>query len=192
MGEVAEMMLDGTLCQGCGGFLNEEAPGYPCYCIDCRAEAKQATKDDNAHAHRESQAAQKKVPCPTCGRRVKAVGLADHVRDSHAAATLTAAAAAPTPSPFDQYKPAFEKWANNDGTYHLAPGKWRMISNGGVPVDDHVRPYRQDRTMHTFEGFVAGLETGRSDLVTALREIAKHDSSEGYIAMRALSAAGLQ
>jgi hypothetical protein len=31
-----------------------------------------------------------------------------------------------------------------------------------------------------------------ADLIAALRAIAKHESSEGYIAMRALSAAGLQ
>ena len=31
-----------------------------------------------------------------------------------------------------------------------------------------------------------------ADLIAALREIAKHESSEGYIAMRALNAAGLQ
>lgn len=35
MGEIAEMHLDGTLCESCGVFLNEEAPGYPCYCEDC-------------------------------------------------------------------------------------------------------------------------------------------------------------
>lgn len=31
-----------------------------------------------------------------------------------------------------------------------------------------------------------------ADLIAALRTIAKHESSEGYIAMRALNAAGLQ
>lgn len=82
-------------------------------------------------------------------------------------------------------------WATADGTYHLAPGKWRMVSNGGVPADDHVRPYKQDRTMHTFEGFMAGFDAARIDLIAALREIAKHESSEGYIAMRALAAAGV-
>lgn len=88
-------------------------------------------------------------------------------------------------------KALFEEWATGEGTYHLAPGKWRMISNGGVPVDDKIRPYRQDRTMHTFEGFTAGFDAGRKDLIEALQKIAKHESSEGYIAMRALAAAGV-
>lgn len=37
MGEYAEMMLDGTCCEGCGEFMGDildggEAPGYPRYC----------------------------------------------------------------------------------------------------------------------------------------------------------------
>lgn len=32
MGETTEMMLDGTLCQGCGVFLNDDPPGHPCSC----------------------------------------------------------------------------------------------------------------------------------------------------------------
>lgn len=35
MGEIAEMMLDGTLCQRCGAFLDGNSPGYPRYCKDC-------------------------------------------------------------------------------------------------------------------------------------------------------------
>ena len=191
MGEVAEMMLDGTLCQGCGVFLNEDAPGYASSCGGCAAEHKKAKKADNLRAHHKQHAAQKKVPCPTCGRRVKSAGLADHVRDSHST-TSQEPVSAPSPSPFDQYKPAFEKFAAADGTYHLAPGNWRMVSNGGVPVESHVRPYRQDRTMHTFEGFIAGLKAGREELAAALRVIAKFESTEGYAAMCALKAAGLE
>ena len=35
MGEVAEMMLDGTLCQVCGGVIDGTTPGYPRTCEDC-------------------------------------------------------------------------------------------------------------------------------------------------------------
>lgn len=72
MGEIADMMLDGTMCQGCGVWLHdgEDGPGYPGWCPDCKP------KDDTA-----PKAA--KVKCPTCGRRVKAVGLKDHQRDAH-------------------------------------------------------------------------------------------------------------
>lgn len=31
MGEIADMMLDGTLCEGCGAFIGE-GDGFPQYC----------------------------------------------------------------------------------------------------------------------------------------------------------------
>lgn len=34
MGEIAEMMLDGTLCAGCGEFLDTDS-GFPMYCAGC-------------------------------------------------------------------------------------------------------------------------------------------------------------
>lgn len=87
MGEVAEMMLDGTLCEGCGVFLNAEAPGYPCYCGACRPAAKQGAaavrKEQRAIAHQLHQARQKKTKCPTCGRKVKEIELANNMKDAH-------------------------------------------------------------------------------------------------------------
>ena len=38
MGEIAEMMLDGTLCESCGTFLNENPIGFPDYCEECQHE----------------------------------------------------------------------------------------------------------------------------------------------------------
>lgn len=67
MGEIADMMLDGTLCEGCGVYLGDEC-GYPRYCSGCRPPRKKAAA---------------KVECPTCKRKVKAVGLIDHMRDAH-------------------------------------------------------------------------------------------------------------
>ncbi len=40
MGEIADMMLTGILCAGCGVFLNEEEQGYPIYCDECKKENK--------------------------------------------------------------------------------------------------------------------------------------------------------
>lgn len=37
MGEVAEMMLDGTLCEQCGTFIGPPV-GYPRLCEDCDTE----------------------------------------------------------------------------------------------------------------------------------------------------------
>lgn len=38
MGEISEMMLDGTLCECCGSFIGSDA-GFPQYC------SKQCAKD---------------------------------------------------------------------------------------------------------------------------------------------------
>lgn len=35
MGEIAEMMLDGTLCERCGGVVDGTTPGHPRLCDAC-------------------------------------------------------------------------------------------------------------------------------------------------------------
>jgi len=87
MGDVADMMLDGTLCEGCGVFLNANAPGYPCYCGDCAGDRNKERKAATAVEHAAHLKRAKKCACPTCGKRVKEVGLADHMRDSHGVPT---------------------------------------------------------------------------------------------------------
>lgn len=42
MGDIAEMMLDGTLCEGCGVYLPGEGEGIPRYCEDCIGHARAA------------------------------------------------------------------------------------------------------------------------------------------------------
>lgn len=39
MGDIADMMLEGVLCQGCGELLDEtgEGLGYPAYCDGCQS-----------------------------------------------------------------------------------------------------------------------------------------------------------
>jgi hypothetical protein len=78
MGDIADMMLDGTLCEGCGVFLNDDVPGYPCRCESCRADAAR----DYLATH---QPPKPKAKCAVCGRKVKASGLKDHMRDAHGA-----------------------------------------------------------------------------------------------------------
>lgn len=76
MGDVADMMLDGTLCEGCGVFLNASPPGHPCYCSKaCRA--------DRTPAKVPHFPLLPKVKCPDCGHKVNPTGLADHKRDAH-------------------------------------------------------------------------------------------------------------
>lgn len=85
MGEIAEMMLDGTLCEGCGVFLNAEPAGYPCRCSSCAAEAKTERAARNVAANQKKHAEQKKIPCSVCGRKVKTIGMPNHMKDAHPA-----------------------------------------------------------------------------------------------------------
>lgn len=48
MGDIADMMLDGTLCGGCGVFLDGEGFGVPRYCRGCRSEQRSARRDNAA------------------------------------------------------------------------------------------------------------------------------------------------
>lgn len=67
MGEIANMMLEGTLCAGCGEYLEQGwGDGFPRYCAGCAPPSLKV-----------------KVKCPQCGRSVKAVGLDQHIRDAH-------------------------------------------------------------------------------------------------------------
>jgi len=43
MGEIAEMMLDGTLCCQCGCYIGNDG-GYPVKCSDCKPKKKRRKK----------------------------------------------------------------------------------------------------------------------------------------------------
>ena len=72
MGDIAVMMLEGSMCQWCGEILDGQ--GFPTVCQACQEE-------NNVNEFGEPRA--KKVKCGQCGRKVKEAGLADHLRDKH-------------------------------------------------------------------------------------------------------------
>lgn len=93
MGEIAEMMLDGTLCEGCGVHLGSDS-GVPTRCRNCRP-SKAERKAENVARSQAEQDAAKKTPCPICGKRLRLVGMADHQKDAHGGKPLTKVVAAP-------------------------------------------------------------------------------------------------
>ena len=80
MGEVADMIIDGTLCEDCGVVLDGEAPGFPRCCQQCEQERTISAIDFGA---RQLAAEMTHKTCRKCGKRVKWDGLSDHMRDKH-------------------------------------------------------------------------------------------------------------
>ena len=72
MGDYADMMLDGTLCAGCGEYIGDSV-GVPVYCLGCRATPTLRTASKS----------KAKVKCNICQKRVRPTGLAQHKRDAH-------------------------------------------------------------------------------------------------------------
>jgi len=78
MGDAADDILNGMVCQHCGEWMDDilagvDAPGYPRSCVRCR----------HQDAAFKPQPAPAKVSCEVCGKRVKAAGLHDHKRAVH-------------------------------------------------------------------------------------------------------------
>lgn len=70
MGEIADQMLNGEICQFCMEPF-EGAVGYPVSCPECKKSEYIAEEPV------------KKVNCGYCGKRLKASGLKDHIRVKH-------------------------------------------------------------------------------------------------------------
>ncbi len=85
-GEIAEMMLDGTLCSCCGELLiseGEEEAGFPMMCSSCEAEDIRATYN-RANANRGARAVTKPQQCNICTKRFAGTNsLKQHMRDRH-------------------------------------------------------------------------------------------------------------
>ena len=77
MGEIAEMMLDGTLCEQCGTFIGEPCE-HPRLCNSCDGENK---KQAFVIRGRKNGS---KMQCQKCGKWVTVVGMGNHLKDAHA------------------------------------------------------------------------------------------------------------
>ena len=89
MGDIADMMLEGVLCEGCGGLLGE-GHGFPGLCHDCAKEGRAAGQEirDTGLGYFQNVTPvnlpqHEKTPCKQCGKRVKRVGMSQHVNDVH-------------------------------------------------------------------------------------------------------------
>jgi hypothetical protein len=71
MGDIADSIINGEMCQYCMCEYPPEPVGYPWSCPNCASEMGE-TKEPAV-----------KVNCLECGKRVKEIGLPDHMRDVH-------------------------------------------------------------------------------------------------------------
>lgn len=95
MGEIAEMMLDGTLCEGCGEYIGDGS-GFPGYCSDACARGRGMTyaapkvrlSPNARRAQRQNQEraaiANRKHKCSKCGKGFRSTfAVMQHMRDKH-------------------------------------------------------------------------------------------------------------
>jgi len=90
MGDIAEMMLDGTLCEGCGvhleGDYDGEPWGFPRLCNGCADEREKAGHEiDRLPLAGNVDCGMKEVTeCPDCGKKLKThAGMIQHYKDKH-------------------------------------------------------------------------------------------------------------
>lgn len=81
MGEITEMILNGDLCEGCMVAIGDNGPGYPRRCDECGPIDMTPFKFNDKRTLPAPR--KKKTNCPECGKRVKKVGLADHMHIVH-------------------------------------------------------------------------------------------------------------
>ena len=88
MGEIADMMLEGQMCQGCGEILGD-GDGYPTFCGGCQSEnginELGETASDTGTTTKDGKPIRRpgKTNCPQCNKLVKIVGLDQHIKDVH-------------------------------------------------------------------------------------------------------------
>lgn len=56
MGEIADMMVNGFMCQSCGQFMPDgEEPGYPRDCQDCKNEDRRSRRKTRRNKKRKGE-----------------------------------------------------------------------------------------------------------------------------------------
>lgn len=94
MGEIAEAMLDGTLCCQCGEYLGTDN-GFATLCAGCKREERSQPSVGRGSRYNVKAAPKIQQPgdairkgdtmaCPFCVKRVKMVGFGQHMLDQHA------------------------------------------------------------------------------------------------------------
>lgn len=77
MGDIADMILDGSLCQECGSVIGDgNGDGYPTTCSGCSGEPIERARKPN-----KSKQKMKRYPCKICGKHFAV--MAQHMHHKH-------------------------------------------------------------------------------------------------------------
>lgn len=83
MGEIADMMLDGTMCEGCGEYMGE-GDGFPQYCSEQCANDRGANPSQIKDRPVFEAPSKRDTSCPKCGKMCRGhQGYLDHFRVKH-------------------------------------------------------------------------------------------------------------
>lgn len=85
MGEIADLMLEGAMCQWCGEFLDGEG-GYPTVCAGCQRKHGVNEFGEDRNKVEPDVKLTRKFPCPIegCKRKLKTkYGVRQHLRMAH-------------------------------------------------------------------------------------------------------------
>ena len=85
MGYMAELMLEGYVCQTCGMTLEDgDAPGHPRYCHACGGDPETNYASLRKGKQKSIQRAAKPFQCKECGKRFTTEdGMWQHDKDKH-------------------------------------------------------------------------------------------------------------
>jgi hypothetical protein len=84
MGEIAEFMLEGGMCQSCGEIIDPPL-GYPGYCAGCKGDAGGDNHDKYGRPRRGEAPRRRVLACGRgCGKKFRTEeAMQQHVRDVH-------------------------------------------------------------------------------------------------------------
>lgn len=81
MGDIADMMLEGDMCQLCGVILSGE--GYPQVCPACQESENVDQFGQPSEQTTPVPVVRRKTKCPHCGKSVWESGLKQHIKAKH-------------------------------------------------------------------------------------------------------------
>jgi len=82
MGDIADSIVEGEICQICCAPDGREPQGYPYTCAECGGDDA-PDDDDPSIFDIKPRPTSPKVPCSVCGKMIHEIGMHQHVAAKH-------------------------------------------------------------------------------------------------------------